>query len=388
MTSRTNASHILPTLATMVVLLGVGGPLTAHALVADLGSDGSDGPLNITADTVLPLPPNGVLHATTVNIASGATLSFSFPGSLHPGVILLATGDIVIDGTIDVRGGVSTAGTVGAAGPGGTPGGAPVAETSQIHGLRLADFVPGGGGDRDIGVRPIGGRGGRGTRCLASGVTALGAGGGGGGGAILIASNTRISGSGTVNASGGAAGSAVPTPCATVSAASDGLDGRVRLMTPTADLAGATLVAQSARLDAWERLGVPVTVTGTSPTTRFALGASLARVPTPFPQPTIVAVDGAAVAPGSLVSLPGGSTGATITVHVDDCTRGPMTARVYAQSLERGHCDCGIQEAVVSAPTGSDDVDLPFLFSSCACGGTRDNAFLFPVVFCGPNSAP
>ena len=38
------------------------------------GSDGSYGPMNITSNTTLQLPPDGIFRCTTINIAAGATL--------------------------------------------------------------------------------------------------------------------------------------------------------------------------------------------------------------------------------------------------------------------------------------------------------------------------
>lgn len=392
MTERTKTGQMLRALVAMVVVLSVGGPPSAHALVGDLGSDGSDGPLNITVDTVLPLPPDGVIHATTIDVAGGATLSFSFSGVMHPGVILLATGDVVIDGTVDVSGGASTAGAVGAAGPGGTPGGAPAfgINTPSQAGLPTNGLIPSVSG-ASLGLRPLGGAGGTGTRCRrADPAGAPGAGGGGGGGAILIVSNTRIAGVGTVTASGGALGSAVPAPCAAGHArpGSPGADGRIRLMAPTVDLGGAALVAKEARLDAWQVVAAPTITAGADASTLgLRLGQELTRVPTPLPAPSIVAVDGASVTPASYVPLLAGAPGATITVHVDGCTRGPMTARVYAVSRDSGACTCAPEETVVAAPTGSDDVDVPFSFSTCSCGFV-DSAMLFPSVRCGPASSP
>lgn len=386
MISRAIPRHGLRALVVMTALLSVGAATRAHALVADLGSDGSDGPLNITVDTVLPLPPDGVIHASTVTIATGATLSFSFPGATHPGVILLATGDVVIDGAIDVSGGASVAGTMGAAGPGGTTGGRSASGTSTAYsGLGTVLLLPSVSGV-SVGIRPTGGAGGQGSWCRDSGATG-GAGGGGGGGSIVIASNTRISGVGTVTAAGGAGGSAQPTPCAASRSFSalHGEDGRIRLMTPIADLTGATLVAAEARLDAGHVLGAPSVIPGpeaTVATQGLRLGGELARVSPPLPTPMIVAVDGAPVAPGSTVMLPAASPGATITVHVDDCTRGPMTVGVLT-SRQAGQ-GCLLEETVVAAPTGSDDVDVSFSF----CSSTIDAAVLTPTVFCGPASVP
>ena len=41
------------------------------------GSDGSYGALNITSNTTLALPTNGIFHCTTITVASNVTLDFT-----------------------------------------------------------------------------------------------------------------------------------------------------------------------------------------------------------------------------------------------------------------------------------------------------------------------
>ena len=183
---------------------------TAQAQGFDSGSDGSYGPIDITSHTQLPMPDDGVFHATTINVANAVTLSF-IPNGRNTPVYLLATGDVVIDGTISVDGQLGTATAGGAGGPGGFAGGAPGFSGNPPG----AGKGPGGGqigappyttrgapasfviGDNPYGtlllVPLVGGSGAAGT---------AGLGGSGGGGAILIASNTKITFvSGTVSAS-------------------------------------------------------------------------------------------------------------------------------------------------------------------------------------------
>ena len=88
------------------------------------GSDGSLGPTNITADTTLAVPPNGIFNYTTITIAAGKTLSFT-RNALNTPVYLLAQGDVIINGTISVNGQPGTVGFGGASGPGGFDGGKP-----------------------------------------------------------------------------------------------------------------------------------------------------------------------------------------------------------------------------------------------------------------------
>src|SRR5437016_1283441 len=79
------------------------------------GSDGSYGALNITNDTTLDLPTNGIFNCTTINVANGATLRFS-RNPLNTPVYLLATNDVIVNGTIDVSGSPANGRIAGAGG--------------------------------------------------------------------------------------------------------------------------------------------------------------------------------------------------------------------------------------------------------------------------------
>ena len=74
-----------------------------HAQGFNSGSTGSDGPLNITTNTTLDLPTIGVFNYTTITVEQGATLSFN-RNPLNTPVHLLAGGDVIINGTINVSG--------------------------------------------------------------------------------------------------------------------------------------------------------------------------------------------------------------------------------------------------------------------------------------------
>ncbi len=211
-------------------LLAVSSLVPAWSQNFDAGSNGSLGALNVAdADLTVDLPPDGRLHYTEINVAAGRTLSFK-RNALNTPVYLLAQGDVVINGAINVSGlqapGSPPIGGVG--GPGGFDGGKP-----GFGG----DFPPsdgygpggGGGGTTGSGGESAGG-GGYGE--LARGASSNfkgpsygspllipllggsggggdagtpGAGGGGGGGAILVASNTRIAitGAGRIDSFGG-----------------------------------------------------------------------------------------------------------------------------------------------------------------------------------------
>ena len=143
-----------------------------------------------------------------INVASGSTLKFS-ESVFHGPVYLLASGDVTINGTIDLDGDYSLGPTPTAAeqtlsfaGSGGYSGG-----IGGIHGdtnhQALAGNGPGGGAFGDINipyagggqfatnrflVPLVGGSGGGGTNDNGQ----YGSQGGAGGGALLIASSTKI----------------------------------------------------------------------------------------------------------------------------------------------------------------------------------------------------
>ncbi len=180
------------------------------------GSDGSYGAINITSDTTLNLPPDGIFRCTTINVASGVTLRFT-KNALNTPVYLLATNDVTISGTMSLSGGDYAGGAPGLGGPGGFDGG--------FGGFGIGanstggdGFGPGAGRNADyqhgaVFAQPIqnntnvygnallspliGGSGGAGLNGNS------GYGGGGGGGAILIASNTRITVGGAIYSLGG-----------------------------------------------------------------------------------------------------------------------------------------------------------------------------------------
>ena len=200
-------------LAAIAILLGVA---SASAATFNSGSTGAYGPINITSNTTLAMPADGVFHCTTINVGSGFTLRFA-RNPLNTPVYLLATGAVTIAGTIDLSGSGSSGGAPGIGGPGGFDGG--------YGGFGVGANTTGGdgqgpGGGRNISqwwgaahvgasffntnkygnalISPlIGGSGGAGVNGNP------GRGGGGGGGAILIAANTSITINGSVAANGG-----------------------------------------------------------------------------------------------------------------------------------------------------------------------------------------
>src|SRR5437667_12626146 len=85
------------------------------------GSTGSYGPIEITTNTTLDMPPDGVFHCTTITVAAGATLKFR-RNSLNTPVNLLAQSNVLINGNIDLSGTSAPAGSPGLGGPGGFDG--------------------------------------------------------------------------------------------------------------------------------------------------------------------------------------------------------------------------------------------------------------------------
>lgn len=255
----TQMSMLSVALLTTFVSISAQGAFTS-------GSTGSDGALNPTVNTEIQLPPSGVLNYTTINIPTGVTVKFKKNAANTP-VHILASGDVAIAGTIDIRGQDAKAvgtygdgvlgddGVPGIGGPGGYDGGRggreDMAQRPEI--IRGgAGLGPGGGpggvegGDgcnatgyfKHSGVgggystnalqryainycgasaitifgksygsqllQPlIGGSGGGGGR---GGKNYPGSGGGGAGGAILLAASGKITLSGTIDSTGGDGG--------------------------------------------------------------------------------------------------------------------------------------------------------------------------------------
>ena len=239
----------------------------AHAQF-NSGSTGAHGALNPSAHLTLTLPASGVFNFTTVNIPGGVILRFTRNATNTPATIL-AQGDVIIAGTMDVSGSAGGAGSLtgtllgpngGAGGPGGfdggtgangvisTTGGAGLGPGGGSGGANSgssggggghvavggsssgagAVTAAGGGAYGTAGLLPISGGSGGGGGGAAFGATGFG--GGGGGGALLIASSTTITLSGTIRARGGN-GATGPNPSAGFGGSGSG--GAVRLVANT-----------------------------------------------------------------------------------------------------------------------------------------------------------
>jgi len=230
--------------------------LASTSFAFESNSTGADGAFSPQVNTTVQLPEDGVFNYTTVNIPSGVVVDFERNTTNTP-VIILASGDVTIAGTLTVNGtnganvGPNGDGNLGddalpgIGGPGGFDGGAGGTPESQAGGNGLGpggasgaiaindfsspgNFGCGGAGAGhsvsgtwsftrfvcdDVGVggaygsdelQPLlGGSGGGGGYASTS---FSGGGGGGGGGAILIASSGTVTISGALTANGGFGG--------------------------------------------------------------------------------------------------------------------------------------------------------------------------------------
>ncbi|WP_309399271.1 hypothetical protein [Cerasicoccus maritimus] len=199
---------------------------TGSAKAITIPSDGSDGALSPTSDIVIDLSlattgnwdddnsgnaGNGIYDSeqwavvfkyTSVNIPADVTVSF-INHPTHAPVVMLVSGDVTIDGTLDISGEAGNTDTIeklvsSEPGPGGFRGSAigpdgagdgygPGGNTGSGEGLYGSVY-----GNPQI-IPLIGGSGGG-----ADGIS-----GGGGGGAILIATPGNIDIDGTIDANGG-----------------------------------------------------------------------------------------------------------------------------------------------------------------------------------------
>jgi hypothetical protein len=210
---------------------------SGHANAAFIsGSTGADGAFSPTANVTVQVPASGIFNYTTVTIPAGVTVTYT-PNAANTPVYMLATGNVIINGTISIAGGLANNTTQsGQGGPGGynggtggstgLPGGNGLGPGGGQGGIDTNHYHGGGGGYGTAGsaystsdgtggttygnaalvVPLIGGSGGGGSAGnTAYGGATYGYGGGGGGGVILIASSGTITISGSVIADGGLA---------------------------------------------------------------------------------------------------------------------------------------------------------------------------------------
>ena len=399
---------------TQLLTLAIATYTGSHSLIAqttafNTGSNGSYGAMNITTSTTLQLPPDGVFHCTTVTISPTANLQFA-RNSLNTPVIILATGDVVISGSISLTGKASSgSGSSGIGGPGGFDGGLGTADAGSPSGPGSG---PGGGsrgvyneanpsltsngGDasyRTVGggnapaagsgsvygsslvIPLVGGSGGGGAQLPGVNVAGAGYGGGGGGGAILIASNSRIvfpnSGSNAwVDASGGSGGGVTVGSLGTRYAGS-GCGGAIRLVAPQVtgrvniNVAGGQAGPAKAgrgrfRVDTFDRSGLVFLLDQPD-----VIGSVMVAVPSPMPKLSIANAAGTAVAEGAAgpvsVILPTGtSPNQTIKVRARDFGGVvPIRVRLTPESGDAITVDAQIDNTVNNPATVDVPVTLP-----------------------------
>lgn len=354
----------------------------------DSGSDGTFGPIDVTIGAPpLDMPPDGIFHATTINVASGATLKFK-RNPLNTPVYLLATGDILIEGTIDVSGepGTTDPPVGGLGGPGGFAGGHPGTDPSPPG----AGHGPGAGlgGDTSAGDTGAGG-GAYGTAPLSSCLTLLdgstygsgllvplvggsggggttgmpGRGGGGGGGAILLASNTRIdiNSSGRVDAQGGDVNTGHRN---------NGSGGAIRIVAPVVAGNGSLRVnagicggsAGRLRVDTIDRTALQFSF---QPTSTTQIGSLMFVFPSVVPRLDVIEAAGQIIPVDQpdpvLVVLPFGSTTMrTVTVQAHDFTGiVPISVVLTPDSGDRIVVDASIDMGTGNPAQVVVNVDIP-----------------------------
>lgn len=241
-------------LASLIALL----PAMAQAF--NSGSTGADGAFNPTVSQTVTLPESGVFNFTSVNIPLGVTITFKKNVANTP-VVILASGNVNVAGTVQLNGSSSTDvgaggngsvgddGLPGKGGPGGYDGGSGGLIPNKTGGEGLGPgggirggelksgcawgsmYIVGGGGGGFQGTGGntscvsecggmVTGRGGNpyGSSLLLpliggsgggggfGGSAFPGTGGGGGGGAILVAASGTVTVSGAIRATGGSSG--------------------------------------------------------------------------------------------------------------------------------------------------------------------------------------
>lgn len=273
--------------AGVTMLLALAG-WSGAALAGDFisGSTGADGSFSPTADVVLQVPPSGIFNFTDVNIPGGVTVTFA-KNAVNSPVVMLATGNVVVAGTIDLSG-KSAADTrytqinypeAGAGGPGGYSGGrggdaagghggqgfGPGGGRGGATNASCSGYPEGGGGAGYFSVGQasgcirnygnsssrhgtagpsygsntmlplLGGSGGGGGAGAVNASGAPGGGGGGGGGALLIAATKGVTVSGSLLANGGKGAGTVSCSFSTSNdsgSGGGGSGGFIRILTP------------------------------------------------------------------------------------------------------------------------------------------------------------
>jgi hypothetical protein len=408
MTSSITPNTFLPAMRAVIhsaiCLFFAVGNVSGQNPTFNCGSNGSYGPMNITASTTLQLPPDGVFHCTTVNVASGIVLRFSRNAQNTP-VYILATGDVTLDGQIHVDAGGSQLGNApGLGGPGGFDGGTGSNELNVPAGPGMG---PGGGGrgvysaaqneqatthagngaykSSIVGNEPygqagsvygnslliplVGGSGGGGLHLPGF---AGNLGGGGGGGAILLASNTRIlfGGDSFINANG-LGGWSYATKGQISRHVSVGSGGAIRVVSPKVmgTFGGSVITSAGStnfrtgriRFDSFDASEI-IFRANSAPD---SIGSVMVVFPTPLPKLSISNATGTAVAenvvgPVSVILPAGTNPSQTIQVRARDFgSVVPIRVRLVPESGDATTFDATIDNTVNNPATTNVPVTLP-----------------------------
>ncbi len=379
----------------------LGGAAWGQAFTS--GSTGADGPFNpptsvppgttVSGDTyTVPLPTSGVFHFTTITIAAGITVKFTRNAANTP-VVLLATGNVTLAGTLEVSGAPGgTYGRPGLGGPGGFgggagadggltsaygspglgPGGGGIGTESGGGGGSSAtpgqagfcnsfqffcySFTPAPGGSTygSLALRPIlGGSGGGGGY----GPGRTGGGGGGGGGAILMASSgtVTLTGSITVNGGDGSSGQ---------SGGGGGSGGAIRIIATTLTGTGGTLTARggvhggSAGNGGDGRIRVEA-----SDLTVSLSGATYPTVSAAYPQPVFPAAGQPTLTITSVAGIPTPTSPKGTFLDAPDITLPSGTTNPVSVTLSASHIPLGttIRLTVTPQAGSATSVDSPGL---------------------------
>ncbi len=152
-----------------VLLLWAGTAAFAQLPLFDSGSDGSDGALDLTGlasgggivfdpagfDPPLDTDGDNVYHFTTINIPMGVTVKMSGPVLNMRPVYWLASGEVTIDGVIDLDGedgALVNTHRLSMPGPGGYPSGAPKVTVEGVGEIAMQQALGPGAGKVDRGT--------------------------------------------------------------------------------------------------------------------------------------------------------------------------------------------------------------------------------------------
>lgn len=353
--------------------------MPVHAQTFSSGSNGSDGayaPSGTTGTVIVFNPAQftgtqvaaNIFNFTTITIPAGVTVRLS-GNTLNGPVYWLASGDVDIEGTVDLSGGPGVAATTNpfarvpaVPGSGGYIGG--------VGGNTVQAALPGsgpGGGAPSLPVAgggtfsgnqfliPLVGGSGGGGGAYGNSSTNFCDGGGAGGGALLIASSTQIAVNGLINANGGLSGG--ENSHGDCNGAGGGGGGAVRLVSNTVTGGGSLTANGGLAASGGSSNGGPGVIRLEATTVSIALGnvSGTYAQSTPFPLllPTagppsaqVISINGTPVTPNPN-TFPDVTINTTSAVNVVIQTQNiPTTATITLTILDEN----GVADTVAQAP--------------------------------------